>query len=115
MSRIQDLVQPYFLRRTKEAVLNLPPLTEVIVPVSMSLLQKEVYKSVIHKNYEALAGIYDATKAKYARKANKGKMYATVVALFNRLLMCVYEQSQRAYGAPKDTLSSVPGGRRSRA
>lgn len=37
-------VRPYFLRRTKEQVLSLPPLGEVIVPVSMRPLQKQIYK-----------------------------------------------------------------------
>lgn len=76
--RVQDLAQPYFLRRTKEAVLNLPPLSEVIVPLSMSPLQKVVYKSVLEKNMDALKAIYDASKAKSKKKVMTGKVYASM-------------------------------------
>ena len=70
------MAQPYFLRRTKEAVLDLPPLSEVIIPLGMSVLQKEVYKTVLSKNKDALASIYDSAKAKRAAKANRHKMCA---------------------------------------
>lgn len=73
--RVQDIAQPYFLRRTKEAVLNLPPLSEVILPLSMSPLQKLVYKSVLEKNMDALKAIYDASKAKTKKKVMTGKVY----------------------------------------
>lgn len=73
-SRVQALAQPYFLRRTKEAVLNLPPLSEVIVPMSMSHLQTVVYKSVLEKNMDALKAIYDASKAKTKKRVTNGKV-----------------------------------------
>jgi len=73
VQRVQALAQPYFLRRTKEAVLNLPPLSEVIVPLSMSALQKIVYKSVLEKNTDALKAIYDTSKAKSRQQLNKGR------------------------------------------
>ena len=66
---VKDLHQklkPYFLRRIKSEVLQLPPkvcllrslsvtvLTdtqnEVIVPISMAPLQKEIYRSILSKN-----------------------------------------------------------------
>ncbi|KAI9513073.1 SNF2 family N-terminal domain-containing protein [Russula earlei] len=47
-------LRPYFLRRLKGQVLQLPPKNEVIVPVSLTPLQKEVYKSVLGKNVEIL-------------------------------------------------------------
>lgn len=36
-----------FLRRVKADVLNLPPKHEVIVPISMRSLQREVYKGLM--------------------------------------------------------------------
>ncbi|KAI8376843.1 P-loop containing nucleoside triphosphate hydrolase protein [Blakeslea trispora] len=50
-------LRPHFLRRTKEEVLKkLPPKYELIVPVSMTPLQKEVYKQCISREiHETLA------------------------------------------------------------
>lgn len=81
VEEVQQLAQPYFLRRTKEAVLNLPPLSEVIVPLSMSPLQKMVYKSVLERNYEALAAIYDSSKAKSRVKMNRSKVTNVLMEL----------------------------------
>ncbi|TCD65653.1 hypothetical protein EIP91_002326 [Steccherinum ochraceum] len=50
---IRDLhvkLRPYFLRRVKSEVLQLPPKNEVIVPLSMTPLQKEIYMSILSKN-----------------------------------------------------------------
>jgi SNF2 family DNA or RNA helicase len=71
---VQELAQPFFLRRTKEEVLDLPPLSEVIIPLSMSPLQKIVYKSVLEKNMDALKAIYDASKAKTKKKVGMVKV-----------------------------------------
>lgn len=79
VDEIQTLAQPYFLRRTKEAVLNLPPLSEVIVPLGMSPLQKIVYKSVLEHNYEALAAIYDTSRARI--KINRSKVTNVLMEL----------------------------------
>lgn len=56
-------LRPHFLRRTKEEVLKtLPPKYELIVPVSMTTLQKEVYKQCLSGEiHETLA---QATMAK---------------------------------------------------
>lgn len=78
---VQEMAQDYFLRRTKEAVLNLPPLSEVIVPLNMSALQKVVYKSVLEQNYDALAAIYDSTKAKGKQKMNKARVTNVLMEL----------------------------------
>ena len=56
VQELHDQLKPYFLRRTKEIVLkNLPPKTEIIVPVSMSSLQKEVYKGILEQNLTSYA------------------------------------------------------------
>lgn len=45
IEELHSRLKPYFLRRTKQEVLKkLPPKYELIVPVSMTALQKEVYK-----------------------------------------------------------------------
>lgn len=46
IKKLHESLRPYFIRRTKE-ILNLPPKNEVIVPISMTAMQKRVYKSVL--------------------------------------------------------------------
>ncbi|KAI7857532.1 P-loop containing nucleoside triphosphate hydrolase protein [Circinella umbellata] len=61
VQELHDQLKPYFLRRTKEVVLkNLPPKTEIIVPVSMSSLQKEVYKGILEQNLTSYAQLSSA-------------------------------------------------------
>ncbi|KAJ8083792.1 hypothetical protein PM082_002558 [Marasmius tenuissimus] len=50
-------LRPYFLRRIKSEVLQLPPKNEVIVPVSMAPLQKQVYRSILSHNADLLSGL----------------------------------------------------------
>ena len=46
IKKLHESLRPYFIRRTKE-ILNLPPKNEVIVPISMTSMQRRVYKSVL--------------------------------------------------------------------
>ncbi|KAJ2932680.1 hypothetical protein H1R20_g4415, partial [Candolleomyces eurysporus] len=50
-------LRPYFLRRLKSEVLQLPPKNEVIVPVSMAPLQRQVYRSILSHNIDLLKGL----------------------------------------------------------
>ncbi|KAG9244217.1 PHD/FYVE-zinc-finger like domain-containing protein [Calycina marina] len=60
---LHDLIRPYFLRRTKVQVLKfLPPMAQVILPVSMSVVQKKLYKSILGKNPELIKTILGANK-----------------------------------------------------
>jgi chromodomain-helicase-DNA-binding protein 4 len=50
--------RPRFLRRVKADVLtSLPPKSEIIVPVTMSSVQKQLYKSIISQNPELMKAI----------------------------------------------------------
>lgn len=53
VTELHEKLKPYFLRRTKE-VLKLPHKHEIIVPVSLSKLQKGIYKSLIESNLTLL-------------------------------------------------------------
>ncbi|KAF9020320.1 hypothetical protein BDZ89DRAFT_1072318 [Hymenopellis radicata] len=57
VKQLHERLRPYFLRRIKSQVLTLPPKNEVIVPVSMAPLQKEVYRSILSHNSELLKGL----------------------------------------------------------
>ncbi|KAK2461624.1 hypothetical protein APHAL10511_006087 [Amanita phalloides] len=57
VKELHNRLRPYFLRRTKGEVLQLPPKNEVIVPVSMAPLQREVYRSILSHNVDILRGL----------------------------------------------------------
>ncbi|KAI9262698.1 P-loop containing nucleoside triphosphate hydrolase protein [Sporodiniella umbellata] len=67
-SQVDELhgrLRPYFLRRTKEEILKtLPPKHEIIVPLSMSPLQKEVYKSCLSRDIESILGTTNYKRSK---------------------------------------------------
>ena len=56
---LHDMLKPYFLRRTKIQVLTfLPPMAQIIVPVTMSALQREVSKSIMSQNPSLMKSIF---------------------------------------------------------
>lgn len=66
--KLHNLLRPFFLRRTKAQVLDfLPTMAQIIVPVSMSALQKELYKSILAKNADLLQSIFGGEKRATAK------------------------------------------------
>ncbi|KAH7930550.1 hypothetical protein BV22DRAFT_56154 [Leucogyrophana mollusca] len=57
-------LRPYFLRRIKSEVLQLPPKNEVIVPISMAPLQKEIYRSILSQNLSVLRSLTQSVNAR---------------------------------------------------
>ncbi|KAL4752823.1 hypothetical protein BDW72DRAFT_211175 [Aspergillus terricola var. indicus] len=56
---LHELIRPFFLRRTKAQVLTfLPPVAQIIVPATMSVLQKKLYKSILAKNTQLIKAIF---------------------------------------------------------
>lgn len=70
--QLHDLIRPFFLRRTKVQVLTfLPPMAQIIVPVTMSSLQKELYKNILAKNTHLIQSIFGkTTSVKKAERSN---------------------------------------------
>nr|XP_019045482.1 hypothetical protein I302_05872 [Kwoniella bestiolae CBS 10118]OCF24412.1 hypothetical protein I302_05872 [Kwoniella bestiolae CBS 10118] len=62
VSELHEMIKPYILRRIKADVLKLPPKIEIIVPISLTPIQKQVYKSVFEKNSEVIQAILRARK-----------------------------------------------------
>ncbi|KAK4056311.1 hypothetical protein OIO90_002755 [Microbotryomycetes sp. JL221] len=81
VEEIRNILKPYFLRRTKDLVLNLPPLTEIVVPVSMSVLQRQIYKNILERNAAAIEQIYQRALPATGYKAKARKTN------FNNILM----------------------------
>ncbi|PLB40109.1 putative chromatin remodeling complex subunit (Chd3) [Aspergillus candidus] len=72
---LHNLIRPYFLRRTKAQVLTfLPPIVQIILPVSMTVVQKKLYKSILAKNPQLIKAIFQrndsAQTLKQAEKHN---------------------------------------------
>ncbi len=75
---LHNLIRPYFLRRTKGDVLQaiLPPMAQIIVPVTMTVVQEKLCKSIIAKNPDLIRSIFA-----------KGKMKVTERSSLNNILM----------------------------
>ncbi|EKV07280.1 Chromatin remodeling complex subunit (Chd3), putative [Penicillium digitatum PHI26] len=55
---LHDMIRPCLLRRTKAEVLPfLPPMVQIIIPISMSVLQKKLYKLILQKNPQLIKAI----------------------------------------------------------
>lgn len=73
LPELHNLIRPYFLRRTKAMVLKfLPPMAQVIIPVTMSTVQKKLYKSILAKSPELLRSIFgkDQTQLKPSERGS---------------------------------------------
>lgn len=72
VKELHDQIRPFILRRTKAQVLTfLPPLGQVILPISMSHLQKQLYKSILSKSPELLKALFTSTQSlKQQERAN---------------------------------------------
>ncbi|KAI7081866.1 SNF2 family DNA-dependent chromodomain-containing ATPase [Hortaea werneckii] len=59
IGELHNFVRPFILRRTKAQVLTLlPPMAQIIVPVSMSIVQKKLYRSILAKNLDLMKAIF---------------------------------------------------------
>ena len=64
IARLHTRLRKIFLRRTKAEVLKfLPSMTQIILPVTMSVLQKKLYKSIISQNPELVKAIFDRSQS----------------------------------------------------
>ncbi|KAH6655543.1 hypothetical protein BKA67DRAFT_561021 [Truncatella angustata] len=65
LRKLHAMIRPYFLRRTKIEVLTfLPPMAQIILPVTMTYLQEKLSKSIISKNSELIKAIVSKGKIK---------------------------------------------------
>jgi chromodomain-helicase-DNA-binding protein 4 len=68
LPKLHDMIRPYFLRRTKASVLKfLPPMAQIILPVTMTVIQEKLSKSIIAKNPQLLQAVFANSKMKKER------------------------------------------------
>ncbi|GAB7358673.1 hypothetical protein MBLNU230_g3902t1 [Neophaeotheca triangularis] len=73
--QLHDLIRPFFLRRTKAQVLTfLPPMAQIILPVSMSLVQKKLYRNILAKNPDLIRAIFASDSNATLGKGERGSL-----------------------------------------
>ncbi|PWN49331.1 hypothetical protein IE53DRAFT_380642 [Violaceomyces palustris] len=90
IEELQPRLKPYFLRRIKAEVLDLPPKTELIVPSSMRPIQKRIYRSILENNIEDIQALSEG------KNMRKGKKKAAITNL-NNVLMQLRKCIQHPY------------------
>ncbi|KAJ1311388.1 hypothetical protein OPQ81_009880 [Rhizoctonia solani] len=64
IARLHERLRPYFLRRQKAEVLDLPVKHEVIVPVSLVPIQKDIMRAILESNIQSLGLFADKEQLK---------------------------------------------------
>lgn len=65
LPELHSLIRPYFLRRTKAQVLKfLPPMAQIILPVTMTVVQEKLSKSIMARNPDLIRAIISRSKIK---------------------------------------------------
>lgn len=71
LPKLHERIRPYFLRRTKAGVLKfLPPMAQIILPVTMSVLQEKLCRSIMAKNPQLIQAMFADNKLKRKEKGS---------------------------------------------
>ncbi|GAA5982615.1 hypothetical protein JCM11641_002601 [Rhodosporidiobolus odoratus] len=84
VEEVREMLKPRFLRRTKNLVLNLPPLTDVVVPVSMTVVQRRIYRGILERN----ASVIQSLVQKGGPTAKKSKKSSANILMELRKTLC---------------------------
>ncbi|KAE8230651.1 hypothetical protein CF326_g4344, partial [Tilletia indica] len=84
VTELQKMLRPHFLRRTKDDVLQLPPKTEFIIPVSLRPIQKRLYKDLLEQNLENIQSLVEGTGPK-----GQSKVKSTMTNVLMQLRKCI--------------------------
>ncbi|WEW57620.1 hypothetical protein PRK78_003087 [Emydomyces testavorans] len=82
VNELHDMIRPFFLRRTKAQVLTfLPSLAQIIVPVSMTIVQKKLYKSILAKNPQLIQAIFKKHNSRSLKQSERHNLNNILVQL----------------------------------
>ncbi|KAJ1029984.1 hypothetical protein NDA16_000897 [Ustilago loliicola] len=87
IEELQKRLKPYFLRRLKKEVLDLPPKIELIVPASLRPIQKRIYRSILESNIEDIQAL--AASRETGGKKNKKSTIANLNNTLMQLRKCI--------------------------
>ncbi|KAI1085250.1 PHD/FYVE-zinc-finger like domain-containing protein [Whalleya microplaca] len=77
IKELHDLIRPYFLRRTKVQVLKfLPAMAQIILPVTMTVLQEKLSKSIMARNPELIKAIISKERIKAGERKSLNNILA---------------------------------------
>ncbi|KAI1748692.1 PHD/FYVE-zinc-finger like domain-containing protein [Xylaria castorea] len=83
LPKLHNLIRPYFLRRTKAQVLKfLPPMAQIILPVTMTVVQEKLSKSIMARNPELIRAIISKSRL----KAGERKSMSNILSDLRQLL-----------------------------
>ncbi|KAI8946961.1 PHD/FYVE-zinc-finger like domain-containing protein [Xylaria longipes] len=83
LPELHSLIRPYFLRRTKAQVLKfLPPMAQIILPVTMTVVQEKLSKSIMARNPELIRAIISKSRL----KAGERKSMSNILSDLRQLL-----------------------------
>ncbi|ROT37695.1 hypothetical protein SODALDRAFT_279814 [Sodiomyces alkalinus F11] len=103
LPELHEKIRPYFLRRTKAQVLKfLPPMAQIILPVSMTILQEKLCKSIMSKSPELIKAIFANKKI---RSKERGSLNNILVQL--RKCLChpfLYSEAIEEKSADPETM-----------
>lgn len=103
LPELHELIRPYFLRRTKAMVLSfLPPMAQIIVPVTMSVLQEKLCKSIMERNPQLIRSVFVQGKMK---ATERGSLSNILMQL--RKCLChpfIYSQAIEDRSAPPELM-----------
>lgn len=94
LKQLAQEVSPYYRRRTKDEVLDLPPLTYVDAPVSINGKQEKLYLQLVREAYAELVG--------------KEIILENALVKFIRLQQCALDPGLMAEGLPTLPLKTLP-------
>ncbi|CAJ2503257.1 Uu.00g106510.m01.CDS01 [Anthostomella pinea] len=76
LPELHKLIKPYFLRRTKAQVLKfLPPMGQIILPVTMTVLQEKLSKSIMARNTDLIKAIVSKQKIKAGERKSLNNIF----------------------------------------
>ncbi|KAI1113578.1 PHD/FYVE-zinc-finger like domain-containing protein [Nemania sp. NC0429] len=84
LPQLHSLIRPYFLRRTKAQVLKfLPPMAQIILPVTMTVVQEKLSKSIMARNPDLIRAIISKSKLKAGERKSMSNILSDL-----RLCLC---------------------------
>jgi len=89
VEKIRGMLQPRMLRRTKELVLDLPQLTEIVVPCTMTSLQREMYQSILKRNVASIESLAASSAGIRSEKVITKKGRANLNNILMELRKCL--------------------------